>query len=68
MNKQTENLSYFGAFMTFMTGLSWSDLASIFGILFGLSTLLINWHYKQKDYELRKLEIEKGLSHEKTHH
>ncbi|MCI5763310.1 HP1 family phage holin [Actinobacillus porcinus] len=68
MNKQTENLSYFGAFMTFMTGLSWSDLASIFGILFGLATLLINWHYKQKDYELRKLEIEKGLSHEKTHH
>lgn len=54
--------------MTFMTGLSWSDLASIFGILFGLATLLINWHYKQKDYELRKLEIEKGLSHEKTHH
>lgn len=68
MNKQTENLSYFGAFMTFMTGLSWSDLASIFGILFGLATLLINWHYKQKDYELRKLEIEKGLSNEKTHH
>lgn len=68
MNKQTENLSYFGAFMTFMTGLSWSDLASIFGILFGLATLLINWHYKQKDYELRKLEIEKGLSHEKAHH
>lgn len=68
MNKHTENLSYFGAFMTFMTGLSWSDLASIFGILFGLATLLINWHYKQKDYELRKLEIEKGLSHEKTHH
>lgn len=61
MNKNTENLSYFGAFMTFMTGLSWSDLASIFGILFGLATLLINWHYKQKDYELRKMEIEKGL-------
>lgn len=62
MNKNTENLSYFGAFMTFMTGLSWSDLASIFGILFGLATLLINWHYKQKDYELRKMEIEKGLT------
>lgn len=61
MNKNTENLSYFGAIMTYFSSLTLSDLASICGILFGLATLLINWHYKQKDYELRKMEIEKGL-------
>ncbi|EIJ69389.1 HP1 family phage holin [Pasteurella bettyae] len=65
MNKNSEQLSYFGAFITFLSGLSWSDLASIFGILFGLATLLIGWYYKQKEYELKKLAIEKELVHEK---
>ncbi|WP_443091374.1 phage holin [Basfia succiniciproducens] len=62
MNKNAEPLSYFGALTAFFAGLNWSELASLFGILFGLLTLLLNWYYKQKDYELKKLEIEKGLA------
>lgn len=57
--KNTTELSYFGSFITFLSGLNWNDLASICGIIFGLATLLISWYYKKKDYELKKLEIEK---------
>lgn len=64
MQKHTnaEPLSYFGAFMTFISGINWNNAAAICGILFGLATLLINWHYKQKEYELKKLELEKQLN------
>lgn len=70
MNKTTEPLSYFGAFTTFIAGwgLTLSDFATICGILFGLFTLLLNWYYKQKEIELRQLEIEKGLKNEKKTH
>ncbi|WP_439291257.1 phage holin [Lonepinella koalarum] len=67
MNKHTDNLSYFGAFMTFITGLTLNDWAAVFGILFGIATLFINWYYKQKDYELKKLELEKGTHNEDRH-
>lgn len=64
MQKHTnaEPLSYFGAFMTFVAGINWNNVASICGILFGLATLLIGWYYKQKEYELKKLELEKQLN------
>lgn len=58
--KHTTEWSYFGSAVAFFSGLSWSELASLFGIIFGLLTLLINWHYKQKDYELKKAKLAKG--------
>ncbi|WP_439327901.1 phage holin [Lonepinella sp. BR2357] len=68
MNKNTDQLSYFGAFMTFIAGLTINDWAAIFGILFGVVTLFINWYYKQKDYELKKQELETGEQHGKKTH
>ncbi|MCK3658567.1 hypothetical protein A4G18_07540 [Pasteurellaceae bacterium Pebbles2] len=59
MTKQTEQLSYFGSIVAFFSGMTWSDIASICGILFGFSTLLIGWYYKHKEYELRRLALEK---------
>ena len=51
--------------MAFLAGINWSTVASICGILFGLATILINWYYKQKEYELRKIQIEKDLHNDK---
>lgn len=59
MTKNTEPLSFFGAITTFLSGLTLNDFTSICGLLFGLATLVLHWYYKQKEYELRKLEIEK---------
>lgn len=58
--KNTTELSFFGSVVTFFSGLNWNDLASLFGIIFGLLTLLIHWYYKQKDYELKKAKLAKG--------
>ena len=70
MDKQTTNYTtmqaYFGSIMTFLAGINWSTVASICGILFGLATILINWYYKQKEYELRKLQLEKDLKNDKN--
>ena len=59
--------SYFGALMTFIAGINWNNAAAICGILFGLATLLIGWYYKQKEYELKKLEVEKLLNEKSKH-
>ena len=52
--------------MAFLAGINWSTVASICGILFGLATILINWYYKQKEYELRKIQLEKDLKNDKS--
>ena len=62
MGKHTSDSAYFGALVTFLSGLTLNDIAAIAGILFGLFTILINWYYKQKDYELHRLEIEKRIA------
>ncbi|BFU60773.1 MULTISPECIES: HP1 family phage holin [Rodentibacter] len=66
MIKNTEQLSYFGSICAFFAGLTLSDIASIFGILFGLATVLTNWYYKKKDFELRKLEVEGKINGKKN--
>ncbi|KGQ43219.1 hypothetical protein JP28_09425 [Gallibacterium anatis] len=61
MNK-FEGVSYLGSAVALISGLNLSDWAAIFGILFGFCTLLITWHYKQKEYELRRLELNVRLA------
>lgn len=57
---KTENTAYAGAtFAGIIGGLSWGDIGAIFGILFGLFTLLINWYYKDREIKLK----EKALQH-----
>lgn len=50
MFKNTANAAYTGSAVAGIIGsLNWGDLGAIFGILFGLITLLINWYYKRKE-------------------
>ena len=50
--------SYIGAIVAFFGGLSISDWAAIFGILFGFATLLTNMYYKRKEYQIKLKELE----------
>ena len=58
MNKH-EVMSYLGAIVTVLGGLTLNDWGVIMGIIFGLFTIVMNWYYKQKDYELRKTSLRK---------
>lgn len=71
MNKH-EIMSYLGAIVTVVGGLTLNDWGVIMGIIFGLFTIVMNWYYKQKDYELRKQALEnerlnKEHQNEQTH-
>ena len=66
INNYTSAQAYFGSFLAFFAGINWGNVASICGIIFGLATILINWYYKQKEYELRKLQLEKDLKDDKN--
>ena len=74
MHETTTKTAYTGAFMTFFTGriadmfsnINWADVASVIGIVIGVATFLINWYYKKKDFELRKLEVEGKLNGKKS--
>ncbi|KGQ51390.1 hypothetical protein JL12_03665 [Gallibacterium anatis 10672-6] len=61
MNK-FDGVSYLGSVVALVSGLSLHEWAAVFGILFGFCTLLITWHYKQKEYELRRLELNVRLA------
>ncbi|MCL7761420.1 phage holin family protein [Pasteurella multocida] len=50
MFKNTEQNAYFGSAVAgFFAQLSWGDIGAIFGILFGLLTVLTNWYFKRKE-------------------
>lgn len=71
MNKH-EIMPYWGPIVTVLGGLTLNDWGVIMGILFGLFTLIMNWYYKKKDYELKKQALEnerlnKEHNNEKTH-
>lgn len=51
---KNENIPYVGAIMTIFTSLTLHDWGVILGIVFGLSTLLINWYYKDRDMKLKE--------------
>lgn len=56
---KNDSTPYWGAFVTFLTGLTLSDWGVLMGILFGLFTLLMNWYYKDREIKLK----EKALQH-----
>lgn len=74
MNKYTETQSFFGSLVAMIAGWSINDWAALFGILFGLMTVLINWYYKEKDDRRKDMEMlrqkretdmkEKALQHQ----
>ncbi len=49
-----DNTSLFGAFITVISSLNLSDWGVILGILFGLLTILMNWHYKAEELKIKK--------------
>lgn len=74
MHETTTKTAYTGAFTSFIMGriadmftnINWADVASVVGIIIGVATFLINWYYKKKDFELRKLELEDKLNDKKN--
>ncbi|MDO4697609.1 MAG: phage holin [Pasteurellaceae bacterium] len=51
---RTDSASMTGAIVTVISSLTLSDWGVILGILFGLSTLLINWYYKDREIKLKE--------------
>ncbi|KAE9536065.1 phage holin [Ursidibacter arcticus] len=60
MNKQ-DSTSLFGAFITVLTSLTLSDWGVILGIIFGASTILMNWYYKEREIKLKEKYYQKQL-------
>ncbi|OOF70651.1 lysis protein [Rodentibacter caecimuris] len=74
MHETTTKTAYTGAFTSFIMGriadmfanINWADVASVVGIVIAVATFLINWYYKKKDFELRKLEVEGKINDKKN--
>ncbi|SMB82442.1 holin, HP1 family [Pasteurella testudinis DSM 23072] len=57
--------SYIGSIVAVLSGLSISDWAAIFGILFGFATLLTNMYYKRKEHQIKLKELELKIEKER---
>lgn len=44
-----------------------ADVGVIVGIIVTIATWVVNWYYKKKDFELRKLEVEGKINDKKKH-
>ena len=59
----------FTAFMGFISNMfhdvTLADVGVIVGIIVTISTCIVNWYYKKKDFELKKLELERKLNDQK---
>lgn len=66
MLKDTGNVAAaWGSFIAFLGGLNLGDWASIFGILFGLFTVLMNWYYKHRDLKIKEKALQNQIDLEK---
>ncbi|MCK3655801.1 hypothetical protein A4G19_08535 [Pasteurellaceae bacterium Macca] len=68
MFKQSENNAYLGSLIATLSGLTISDWAGIFGILFGLCTVLLNWYYKDREIRLKEKALKYQIDLEKNTH
>lgn len=59
--KNTESNAFWGSLIATLSGLTINEWAAIFGILFGLATVLINWYYKEQELKLREIALKKEL-------
>lgn len=60
MNRH-DHTSFFGALITFLGTLTLEDIGILCSILFGLGTILLNWHYKKKELELKEKYLQKQV-------
>ncbi|EXI61679.1 hypothetical protein MHD_05405 [Mannheimia granulomatis] len=56
--QKIEQATYFAAFLNFLNSLTLSDWGVLVSIFVTLTTLLINWAYKSKEYKLKERELE----------
>ncbi len=54
MEKGNLLTAYFAALITIVSGLSVNEFVSLCGLIIGVSTLLINWVYKEKNHKLQR--------------
>ncbi|MBB5151596.1 phage holin family protein [Histophilus somni] len=53
--------AYVGSAIAIYSGFTLADWAAIFGILFGLFTMLINWYYKNKEIKLKETALKQKI-------
>ena len=62
MSRSTEVTAYAGSTAAAVIGqLTWGDLGAIFGILFGLATVIVNWYYKDREIRLKEKALQNRI-------
>ncbi|OBX05948.1 hypothetical protein QV06_00680 [Gallibacterium genomosp. 3] len=52
--KDSTTYAYWGAVLSFLSGLSINEWASLIGIGLGIATFLVNWYFKNEELKLKK--------------
>lgn len=52
--KDSTTYAYWGAVLSFFSGLSINEWASLIGIGLGIATFLVNWYFKNEELKLKK--------------
>lgn len=51
--KDSTTYAYWGAVISFFSGLSINEWASLIGIGLGVATFLVNWYFKNEELKLK---------------
>ncbi|WP_052119478.1 phage holin [Gallibacterium genomosp. 1] len=62
--KDSTTYAYWGAVLSFFSGLSINEWASLIGIGLGIATFLVNWYFKNEEL---KLKLKKQQYDEESH-
>ncbi|WP_052123788.1 phage holin [Gallibacterium anatis] len=52
--KDSTTYAYWGAVISFFSGLSINEWASLIGIGLGVATFLLNWYFKNEELKLKR--------------
>ncbi|AEC16269.1 hypothetical protein UMN179_00232 [Gallibacterium anatis UMN179] len=52
--KDSTTYAYWGAVISFFSGLSINEWASLIGIGLGVATFLVNWYFKNEELKLKR--------------
>lgn len=59
--------AYFGSFAAFLGGLTLDEWGALMGIILGVFTFFINWHYKCKTYHIEEKEFKRHHKSKENH-
>ncbi|OOF45266.1 lysis protein [Rodentibacter trehalosifermentans] len=58
--------AFMGVISNMFSNVTLADVGVIVGIIVTIATWVVNWYYKKKDFELRKLEVEGKINDQKN--